>query len=374
MSESVFSCLGVSPESPEWLDWKWQLRNRITDADRLAEILRLKPGEKQEIASCLNGFRMAVSPYYASLMDPDDPRCPIRMQAVPTIEEKRAFTWERKDPLNEEKNSPVEHIVHRYPDRVLFLVTRQCATYCRHCVRKRLVGEDDFVISEGDKEKALAYIARTPQVRDVLVSGGDPLILEDSRLEDIVARLRAIPHVEIIRIGSRVPVTLPMRITPSLLGMLKKYQPLWINTHFNHPRELTPLSLAACAAIVEAGIPLGNQSVLLKGINDNTATMKDLLLGLVKARVHPYYLFQCDLCEGSEHFRTRVETGMEIIKDLTGNISGFAIPRFVIDAPDGGGKVPINSDYILSMDDEKVVMRNYRGGVYTYPQPTIPLA
>ncbi|MCL1805847.1 MAG: KamA family radical SAM protein [Clostridiales bacterium] len=369
MNDRVFSGFGVTPESSEWLDWKWQYRHRITGVGELAEVISLSEGEKEEISRCLSGFRMAVTPYYASLMDPADPTCPLRMQAVPSVEETRVFPWEKEDPLKEEKYSPTPHVVHRYPDRVLFLVTRQCATYCRHCARKRNVGEEDFVISEGEKEKAIAYIAGTRSIRDVLISGGDPLTMDDGGLEDIVSRLRAISHVEIIRLGTRAPVTLPMRVTPALLVMLKKYQPIWINTQFNHPRELTPQSLKACADIVDAGIPLGNQSVLLKNINDDTETMKELLLKLVKARIRPYYLYQCDLCEGIEHFRTKVETGVEIIRSLTGNISGFAVPEFVIDAPEGGGKIPINPEYIVSIDGEKVVMRNYEGGIYTYPQP-----
>jgi lysine 2,3-aminomutase len=369
MNDRVFASFGVAPDSPEWLDWKWQYRHRITGIERLSEILALTEGEKQDIAACLGGFRMAVTPYYASLMDPGDPGCPIRLQAVPSIHETRVFPWEMRDPLNEEIDSPVSHVVHRYPDRALLLVTRQCAMYCRHCVRKRNVGEEDFVISEADKAIAIKYIANTPQIRDVLISGGDPLTMEDGKLEDIVARLRAIAHVEVIRIGTRAPVAMPMRIGPALLAILKKYHPLWINTHFNHPRELTELSIKACADIVDAGIPLGNQSVLLRNINDNVETMKELLLKLVKARVRPYYLYQCDLCEGAEHFRTRVETGIGIIRGLTGQISGFAIPKLVIDAPNGGGKVPIGPEYILSMDDEKVEMKNYKGEVYTYPQP-----
>ena len=369
MNEAVFSSFGVTPDSPEWLDWKWQVQHRITGVDKLSEIISLNDGEKEEISRCLGGFRMAITPYYASLMDPADPSCPLRLQAIPSIGETCVSPWENKDPLTEERYSPVAHIVHRYPDRVLFLVTRQCAMYCRHCVRKRNVGEEDFIISEEEKEKAIAYIAGTQAVRDVLISGGDPLTMGDERLEDILARLRAIDHVEVIRVGSRTPVTLPMRITPDLLAMLKKYQPIWINTQFNHPREITPLSLKACADVVDAGIPLGNQSVLLKNINDDTETMKELLLKLVKARIRPYYLYQCDLCEGIEHFRTKVEVGIEIIRNLTGNISGFAVPEFVIDAPEGGGKIPVNPDYVISIDDEKIIMRNYEGRIYDYPQP-----
>ena len=369
MDNKVFSFFDITADSAEWNDWKWQCRHRISTVEELAQIIALGEEEQREIEVSLDRFRMAITPYFASLIDPSDPACPIRMQAVPSINETVVQPWERYDPLNEEKDSPVPHIVHRYPDRVLFLATSQCAMYCRHCVRKRFVGEEDPSIDRADLEKAIGYISGMPQIRDVLVSGGDPLTMGDDALEDIIARLRAIPHVDIIRIGTRAPVVLPMRIKPALLSMLKKYYPIWMNVHFNHPRELTPQAIEACANIADAGIPLGNQSVLLRNINDNTAVMKELLLKLVKARVRPYYLYQCDLYEGSEHFRTRVETGIEIIANLTGNISGFAIPKFVIDAPKGGGKVPLNPDYVVSVDDEKIDMRNYQGKIYTYPQP-----
>ncbi|MCL2834244.1 MAG: lysine 2,3-aminomutase [Treponema sp.] len=368
-NDRVFEYFKVGPDSREWADWKWQFRNRITTAEALSKVISLNEKEQEEITVSLRRFRMAITPYYASLMDPCDPLCPIRRQAVPSINETFVQPWEARDPLNEENDSPVEHIVHRYPDRVLFLVTSQCAMHCRHCVRKRYVGEKDSVITKAAMEKAVDYIARTPQVRDVLISGGDPLTMDDTRLEEIISRIRAIDHVEIIRIGTRVPVTLPARVTGELLAMLRKYHPLWMNVHFNHPRELTPASRRACADIADSGIPLGNQSVLLRGINDNTETMRELLLKLVQARVRPYYLYQCDLYEGSEHFRTNVEKGIEIIRNLTGNISGFAIPRFVIDAPNGGGKVPINPDYLVSLDSEKAVIRNYEGCLYNYPQP-----
>ena len=374
MNNNVFSYFGVTRDSPEWLDWKWQYSRRITSVEALAHIISLSEREKQEIQACLGSFKMAITPYYASLMDPQDPACPVRMQAVPSINETRVEPWAMKDPLSEDEDSPVPNIVHRYPDRVLFMVTRQCSMYCRHCLRKRHMGEEDFIISEAAKQKAIDYIAGTPQIRDVLVSGGDPLCMSDGALEDILARLRAIEHVEVIRIGSRTPVVMPMRITPALLAMLKKYHPLWMNVHFNHPREITEESRRACAGIADAGIPLGNQSVLLRGINDSVATMKELLQKLVRARVRPYYIYQCDLCEGSEHFRTRVETGIEIIRSLTGNISGFAIPRFVIDAPNGGGKIPLNPNFIVSLDDEKIEMRNFEGAVYAYPQPLVEMA
>lgn len=356
-------------ESPDWHDWKWQYRNRITTVEQLEHIIKLTNADREAIAKCLKNFRMAITPYYASLMDPLDPNCPIRRQAVPSIDELRVLDCEMADPLNEEGESPVPNIVHRYPDRVLFLVTHKCSMYCRHCTRRRVVGEEDCVISDSETDVALDYIAKTPAIRDVLISGGDPFVLSDSKLERIISGLRKIEHVEIIRIGTRTPVVMPMRITPELLSMLKKYQPIWINTHFNHPRELTADAIKACGDIVDAGIPLGNQSVLLRGINDNIETMKDLLLRLVRARVRPYYLYQCDLSRGIGHFRTPVEKGIEIIQNLTGSISGYAVPKFVIDAPCGGGKIPINPEYVVSRDAHEIVMRNYKGDIYKYPQP-----
>lgn len=369
MEKRIFAYNGVGPDDPLWKDWKWQLQNRITRAEELETVLHLSEQEKADIDHCLSRFRMAITPYYASLMDADDPGCPIRMQSVPAISETHILPCEMADPLNEESDSPVKNIVHRYPDRVLLLVTHTCAMYCRHCTRRRIVGEEDHFITHAELDTAIDYIQQNSHIRDVLISGGDPLTMRDAALERIIARLRAIDHVDVIRIGTRVPVVLPMRITPALLAMLKRYHPIWINTHINHPRELTPEACKACAAIVDAGVPLGNQSVLLRGINDNVETMKELLLKLVGARIRPYYLYQCDMSQGLGHFRTRVETGIEIIERLTGSISGYAVPRYVIDAPGGGGKIPINPPYVLSMDDHEVIMRNYEGRIYTYPQP-----
>lgn len=360
----------AEPYPEQWYDWKWQFRNRITTIEGLEKIIHLSEKEKEDINKCLEHFRMAITPYYASLMDPGDPMCPIRMQAVPTISETQIGLYELADPLDEERDSPVKNIVHRYPDRVLFLVTHMCSMYCRHCTRRRTVGEEDYVINDAEVDAAVDYIAKNSNIRDVLLSGGDPLTMSDARLEKIIAKLRNIEHVEIIRIGTRVPVVMPMRITPDLLNMLKKYHPIWINTHFNHPKELTPEAVKACSDIIDAGIPLGNQSVLLRNINDNTEIMKELLLKLVKVRIRPYYLYQCDMSQGLSHFRTKVETGVEIIQNLTGNISGYAVPKFVIDAPHGGGKVPINPEYVITMDDNEVVMRNYEGEIYKYPQPS----
>ena len=352
-----------------WNDWKWQYANRITTAEQLNTILPLTNQEQQDIQTCLGAFRMAITPYYASLIHPDDPNDPIRMQAVPSILETIPDQNDLADPLGEESDSPVPHVVHRYPDRVLLLVTMQCSMYCRHCTRRRAVGEEDCTITEVALQQAVDYIRAHEEIRDVLISGGDPLTMSTTKLEHIISTLRAIEHVEIIRIGTRVPVVLPMRITKELTDMLRKYHPIWINTHFNHPNELTPEARRACAAIVDAGIPLGNQTVLLRGVNDNVETMERLLLGLVKMRVRPYYLYQCDLSCGIGHFRTRVETGIEIMHQLTGNISGYALPKYVIDAPGGGGKIPLAYDYVLKKDDHEVILENYRGDHYRYPQP-----
>lgn len=352
-----------------WNDWKWQFAHRIKTTDALSKVIPLSQQEKADIDKCLGSFRMAISPYYASLIHPDDTHDPVRMQSVPSIAETSECANDLSDPLGELSDSPVPHLVHRYPDRVLLLVTLQCAMYCRHCTRRRAVGEEDRPISEKDLQRAIAYIRERPQIRDVLISGGDPLTMSTAKLEHIISQLRAIDHVEIIRIGTRVPVVLPMRIDDELLSMFKRYQPIWINTHFNHPQEITPESSRACQAIVDAGIPLGNQSVLLKGVNDNAETMKELLLKLVKMRVRPYYLYQCDLSCGISHFRTTVDKGVEIMHALQGNISGYALPRYVIDAPGGGGKIPINYPYMISKDDQEVVMENYLGKRYTYPQP-----
>lgn len=368
-SSRILSKFGVHEDSAEWNDWHWQYSHRITDAKRLSEVISMSDTEINDVSECLKKFRMAITPYYASLIDPEDLHDPVRMQAVPSIEETKVYPWEMADPLDEEGESPVKCVVKRYPDRCLFLVTRCCAMYCRHCTRRRLVGEEDSCISKEEIDTAVEYIRKTPEIRDVLVSGGDPLTLPDERIDYILGRLRSIEHVEIIRIGTRVPVTMPMRITPELMGILRKYHPIWINTHFNHPNEITADSAAACERIADAGIPLGNQSVLLKGVNDSTQIMKKLLLGLVKHRVRPYYLYQCDLSEGLQHFRTDVRDGIKIINELTGYISGYAVPKFVIDAPGGGGKVPMNPDYIKHMGDDKVVMRNYLNKEYEYPQP-----
>ncbi len=355
--------------SEEWQDWRWQLKNRITDLEQLRSVLALTPEEEEGVAKCLTRLRMAITPYYASLIDPNDLNCPVRKQAVPVVQELHLTHADMDDPLHEDVDSPVPYVTHRYPDRVLFLVTSVCSMYCRHCTRRRFAGHTDRAISRDEIMEGVRYIQNTPQVRDVLISGGDPLTLTDDALEFIICELRAIPHVEIIRIGTRTPVVMPQRITRELCAMLRKYHPIWLNTHFNHPREITPESRRACEMLVDAGIPVGNQSVLLKGVNDCPHIMKKLVHELVKMRVRPYYIYQCDLSMGIEHFRTAVGKGIEIIEKLRGHTSGFAVPTYVIDAPGGGGKIPVAPQYVISQTDTQVILRNYEGVITTYAEP-----
>ena len=349
----------------QWNDWHWQVKNRIETLDQLKKYIRLTPDEEEGIRESLKTLRMAITPYYLSLIDPDNPYCPIRKQSVPTIEELHRSPADLEDPLHEDGDSPVPGLTHRYPDRVLFLITDMCSMYCRHCTRRRFAGHHDCATPLERIDKCIEYIANTPQVRDVLLSGGDALLVSDERLEYIIKRLRGIPHVEIIRIGSRTPVVLPQRITPELVNMLRKYHPIWLNTHFNHPNEITEESAAACARLADAGIPLGNQSVLLRGINDCTHVMKKLVHELVKIRVRPYYIYICDLSVGIGHFRTPVSKGIEIIENLRGHTSGF-----VVDAPGGGGKIPVMPTYLISQGPNRVVLRNFEGVVTTYTEPT----
>ena len=353
----------------EWNDWRWQVRNRIETLDQLKKYIKLTPEEEEGIRESLKTLRMAITPYYLSLIDPDNPDCPIRKQAIPSIQELFKSEADLDDPLHEDSDSPVPGLTHRYPDRVLFLITDMCSMYCRHCTRRRFAGQKDAASPVERIDKCIDYIAKTPQVRDVLLSGGDALLVNDERLEYIIKRLREIPHVEIIRIGSRTPVVLPQRITPELVQMLSKYHPIWLNTHFNHPDEITPESTEACARLANAGIPLGNQSVLLRGINDCSHVMKKLVRDLVKIRVRPYYIYQCDLSTGIEHFRTPVSKGIEIMENLRGHTSGYAVPTFVVDAPGGGGKTPVMPNYIISQSPSRVVLRNYEGVVTTYTEP-----
>jgi len=353
----------------QWEDWHWQLANRITDLAELKKVINLTPEEDAGIQDCLKSLRMAITPYYASLMDKDNPNCPVRRQAVPTSRELHLGNYDLLDPLSEETDSPVPGLTHRYPDRVLLLVTDQCSMYCRHCTRRRIAGQHDQPLALERIQLALNYIGSTLQIRDVLISGGDPFTMGDDRLEFIISSLREIPHVEIIRIGTRIPVVLPQRITPELIKMLSKYHPIWINTHFNHPLELTFEARQALAKLANAGIPLGNQSVLLRGVNDCPNTMKRLVQDLVYNRVRPYYIYQCDLSQGIEHFRTTVSKGIEIIENLRGHTSGYAVPTFVVDAPGGGGKIPVMPQYLISQGKNQVVLRNYEGVITVYPEP-----
>jgi lysine 2,3-aminomutase len=353
----------------EWDDWRWQLKHRVTRAEQLKLILNLSPEEIEAIEASKGRMATAITPYFAKLMDRNDSNCPIRRQAIPTMAEFHFSPADLLDPCAEDENSPVYGLVHRYPDRALLLVTDKCAVYCRYCTRRRMVGSSEKCITEEDLDEAIAYIQATKKVRDVLISGGDPLLLEDDHLERIVAKVRKIPHVEIIRIGTRVPVTLPQRITPRLASILKKYHPLWISIHFTHPKEITKEVRRACATLAEAGIPLGSQTVLLRGINDRPLVMKRLMHELLKIRVRPYYIYQCDLAMGTEHFRTPIAVGINIIEKLRGHTTGYAVPSFVIDAPGGGGKIPVAPTYLISQDKGKVVLRNYQGKVFEYQEP-----
>ena len=370
MSESRRKQLFPEVTDAEWNDWKWQVKNRIETLEDLKKYVKLTAEEEEGVRKTLSTLRMAITPYYLSLIDPNDPHDPVRRQCIPTALETHQAAADLLDPLHEDEDSPTPGLTHRYPDRVLFLITDMCSMYCRHCTRRRFAGQTDNECGPDRIEKALEYIEKTPTVRDVLLSGGDALMVSDKKLEYIISRLRQIPHVEIVRLGTRTPVVCPQRITPELCDMLKKYHPIWINTHFNHPNEVTAESKRACEMLANAGIPLGNQSVLLRGVNDCVHVMKHLVQDLVKMRVRPYYIYQCDLSMGLEHFRTPVSKGIEIIEGLRGHTSGFCIPTFVVDAPGGGGKTPVMPQYVISQAPGKVVLRNFEGVITTYTEPT----
>ena len=353
----------------EWNDWKWQNRNRIQTLEELKKYIDLTKEEEEGIKKCLSVLRMAITPYYLSLIDPNDPDDPVRKQAIPTAYETHKSECDLEDPLHEDVDSPVPGITHRYPDRALFLVTDQCSMYCRHCTRRRFAGQTDAEVGQSRIDKGIEYIRNTPEIRDVLLSGGDALLMSDEKLEYIISRLREINHVEVIRIGSRTPVVMPQRITEDFVNMLKKYHPIWLNTHFNHPSEITPEARLACERLANVGVPLGNQSVLLRGVNDCVHVMKRLVHELVKIRIRPYYIYQCDLSMGLEHFRTSVAQGIAIIEGLRGHTSGYCVPTFVVDAPGGGGKIPVMPNYLISQSNDKVILRNYEGVITTYTQP-----
>ena len=353
----------------DWNSWQWQLKHRLNTVEELEEIIRLTPEELQGL-NAENRFRVDITPYLASLLDPNNPNCPIRRQVVPLGRERQHFDGMMADSLGEDQDSPVPGLVHRYPDRVLMLVTTHCASYCRYCTRSRMVGDFNKTMGKTVFEGQLDYLRRSPQVRDVLLSGGDPLTLSEPVLEHLLSSLRDIEHIEIVRFGTRVPIFLPQRITPGLCSMLRRYHPLWMNIHVNHPKEITPEMGQALNQLADAGIPLGNQSVLLAGINDSVAVQRELVHKLVRHRVRPYYLYQCDLVRGAGHFRTTVAKGIEIIEGLQGHTSGYAVPTYVIDSPGGGGKVPIMPQRLIAREpDGTVMLRNYEGQVYTYVEP-----
>jgi lysine 2,3-aminomutase len=354
-------------QDPSWEDWRWQMRHRVHDETSLRQWITPTPDELAAIEATRNVFRWNVTPYYASLMDAQDPTCPIRRQVVPTMSEMQPDIVGVADPLEEMAHSPVKNLIHNYGDRVAFCVTAECAIYCRYCLRKRMVGDADFFMNKSELQKGIDYLAGTPAIRDVLLTGGDPLVFNESNLEWLLSRIRAIPHIEIIRIGSRMPVKLPFRITDDLCEILARYHPLWLNTHFNHPKELTAEAGEALARLLDAGVPVGNQTVLLKGINDDARTLKALFEGLVRMRVRPYYLYQAQLIEGTAHFRTSIEKGMSLMRSLRGRTSGFAIPTYVLDTP--FGKVPLDRTYVRGRAGDYVILESTRGQIWAEPNP-----
>ena len=353
----------------DWNDWRWQMKHRVTTVEQLQKFLpTLTPAELAGARLANTKLALGITPYFFNLIDPADEQCPIRQQVVPRIEETHTAAWEMSDPCGEDSHSPVPGLVHRYPDRVLFLVTDRCASYCRYCTRSRLVSNATGYDFHPEFDKQIDYIAAHPEIRDVLLSGGDPLLLSDEKLENLLSRLRAIPHVEFLRLGTRIPIFLPQRITPELCAMLKQFHPLFVSIHTNHPRELTTEVRDALGRLADAGVPLGNQSVLLKHVNDDADVMKALMQKLLMCRVKPYYLYQCDLIAGSAHLRASVAKGLEIMEKLRGHTTGYAVPQYVIDAPGGGGKVPINPEYVLCRNAGRVLIRNFEGRVFEYPE------
>ncbi len=358
----------------DWNSWTWQLKNRITTVEQLENHLTLTPEEKMGCYFANKKLALAITPYFFNLIDRNNPNCPIRRQVIPRGEEMNVSPEELVDPVGEEQNMPVKGLVHRYPDRVLFLVTDRCASYCRYCTRSRLVSNAQDYNFHPEFEEGLQYIREHKEIRDVLLSGGDPLLLSDNKLDYLLKQLREIPHVEFIRIGSRIPVFLPQRITENLCNIFKKHGPIWMSIHTNHPKECTIALKDACDKLSYAGVPLGNQSVLLNGVNDNIEIYKSLVHRLLLMRVRPYYLYQCDLITGSAHLRTDIKKGIEIIQGLRGHTSGYAVPQFVIDAPGGGGKIPINPEYVQKITVSEIILKNYQGKIYRYPIGTNTIA
>ncbi len=362
---------GIWRDVPDvlWNDWHWQQRERVTRLDQLERVVQVTPDERRAAVETDAEFHMGITPYYAALMDPEDPACPIRLQSVPQMDETVVAAADLEDPLAEERDMPTPGITHRYPDRVLFYTTHNCPVYCRHCTRKRKVADPTSAAAKRQIEDSLAYIQQHSEIRDVVISGGDPLSLSDERLDYILGRLRAIPHVEIFRLGTRNLVTLPQRVTDDFVHMLREHHPVYVNTHFNHPKECTAEAFEAARRVADAGCPIGNQMVLLKGVNDDPAVVKELNHRLLLMRIRPYYIYQCDLAKGISHFRTPVEAGIRIIEALRGHTSGLAVPQFVVDAPQGGGKIPVNPDYVVRHEGKKWVLRNYAGKEFEYFEP-----
>ncbi len=367
---SLIESLKQNVTQEEWNDWHWQIRNRISNVEQLKKYIKLTEDESKLFERQDFSFRMAITPYYLSLIDEKNPYDPVRLQAIPRIFEANINDSDMEDPLHEDKDSPVPGLTHRYPDRVLLLLTDQCSMYCRHCTRRRKAGETDAAMPMSQIDQAVEYISNHTEIRDVILSGGDPLTLSDEKIDEILSKITAIKHIDIVRIGTRIPVVLPQRITDNLIKVLKKYPPIWLNTHFNHSNEMSPEAKIALAKLVDNGIVVGNQSVLLRQINDNIHVMKQLLHNLVKNRVRPYYIYQCDLSEGISHFRTPISKGIEIIESLRGHTSGLCIPTFVVDAPGGGGKIPVQPTYIISQAPGRVILRNYEGTITTYTEPS----
>jgi lysine 2,3-aminomutase len=353
----------------DWNDWRWQSRHRVRKLDQIEKMLVLSGDEREALIKGESMLPVGITPYYMSLLDRENPEQPLRRTVIPVTGEFLRTPGEADDPLGEDGHSPTPGLVHRYPDRVLLLALDFCSTYCRYCTRSRVVGHGEIMPSEQRLEKAFEYLRQTPSVRDVLISGGDPLALSEDKLDWILGRLRAIPHIEFVRIGTKMPAVLPQRITPALIKVLRKYHPLWMSVHFLHPDECTPEANVACSRLADAGIPLGSQTVLLKGVNDDVQVMKDLCHRLLMMRVRPYYIYQCDPISGSAHFRTSVSKGLEIIEGLRGHTTGYAVPTYVIDAPGGGGKIPLQPNYIVGRDGDDLLLRNYEGQVYRYPDP-----
>ena len=352
----------------QWETYRWQMANRIQTVEQLRQVIRLTTSEANAVTRKSGRFIMGIPPYWAALMDPDDPTCPIRRQAVPVEDEYRLSPNDMIDPLGEDSHMPVPGLVHRYPDRVLLLVVEVCSMYCRFCTRSRVVGTSAGFSRPANIDHAIDYIKAHRKIRDVLISGGDPLTLSDERLDEILTKLKAIPHVEFVRIGTRNPVTLPYRVTESLCNVLKKHKPVWMSLHFNHPKEVTPPVQRACGMLADSGVPLGSQTVLMRGINDRPAIMKKLFHELLKIRVRPYYIYQCDPVKGTAHFRTPVATGIQIIEKLRGHTTGYAVPTFVVDGPGGGGKIPLMPNYVVSVKDGVWTLRNFAGKIFTYKE------